>query len=190
MKPCLSETLTKLCVFSVFALGLVSFTSETAYSIEAPAVKAGETAGFRNVGDTSPVKAIEGAGFRNMSGADTAKPAASENSGVPQTPIIHPPVTVAGVDTPGFIVPKPTTIGFVTPDVNAHDLNPVISDTQHAPPNTPPLPATGMPLTLVTLDASPIGPNQTGGAPVGPFAKVTSAPDERILAEIHALDLY
>lgn len=190
MKTCLSETLTKLCAFSVFALGLVSLTSETTCAIEAPAVKAGETAGFRNMGDTAPVKVIEGAGFRNMSGADTAKTVAPENSGVPQTPIIHPPVTFTGADTPGFIVPKPTTTGFMTPDANAHDLNPVISDTQHAPPNTPPLAAPGMPLTLVTLDASPAGPNQTGGAPAGPFSKVTSAPDERIRAEIHALDLY
>ena len=190
MKTCLSEALTKLCVFSVFALGLVSLTSQTTHATEAPAVKAGETAGFRNMGDTSPVKAIEGAGFRNMGGADTAKPVAPENSGAPQTPIIHPPITFTGADTPGFIVPKPTTTGFVTPDTNAHELNPVISNTQHALPNTLWAPSPGMPLTLVTLDSARAGPNQTGGAPIGPFSNLTSAPDERIRAEIHALDLY
>ena len=190
MKTCLSETLTKLRVFSVFALGLVSLTSQTTHATEAPAVKAGETAGFRNMGDTSPVKAIEGAGFRNMGGADTAKPVAPENSGAPQTPIIHPPITFTGADTPGFIVPKPTTTGFVTPDTNAHDLNPVTSDTPRSLPYNLGIPATGMPLILVTLDASPAGPNQTGGAPLGLFSNVTSAPDERIRAEIHALDLY
>ena len=190
MKTCLSETLTKLRVFSVFALGLVSLTSQTTCAIEAPAVKAGETAGFRNMGDTSPVKAIEGAGFRNMSGADSAKPVVTENSGVLQTPTVPPPVAFTGADTPGFIVPKPTTTGFVTPDTNAHDLNPVTSDTPRSLPYNLGIPVTGMPLILVTLDSARAEPNQTGGAPIGPFSKVTSAPDERIRAEIHALDLY
>ena len=189
MTTCLSETLTKLCAFSVFAFGLVSLTSETTRAIEAPAVKAGETAGFRNVGDTA-VKATETQGFRNIGGADSPKPVTLGNSGVPQTPIMHPPITFTGADTPGFIVPKPPTAGFMTPDTNAHDLNPVISDTQHALPNTPWAPAPGMPLTLVTLDETRAGPNQTGGTPVSPFSKTAIIQDVRILAEIHALDLY
>ena len=189
MKTCLSETLTKLCAFSVFAFGLVSLTSETTCAIEAPAVKAGETAGFRNVGDTA-VKATETQGFRNVGGADSPKPLTLGNSGVPQTPIIHPPITFTGADTPGFIVPTPPTAGFMTPDANAHNLNPVTPDTPHSLPFSLAIPVTAMPLTLVTLDETRAGPNQIGGTPVSPFSKTAITQDVRILAEIHALDLY
>lgn len=189
MTTCLSETLTKLRVFSVFALGLVSLTSETTYAIEAPAVKAGETAGFRNVGDTA-VKATETEGFRNVGGADSPKPVTLGNSGVLQTPTVHPAINIAGSDSPGFNSPKPPASVFVTPDANAHSLNLIAPDTARSLPFNLAIPVTGMPLTLVTLDPSHPGPDQTGGTPVSPFSKTAITQDVRILAEIHALDLY
>ena len=190
MKSRSAQTFTKIYVFSVFVLGLVPLSSGVAKAVDAVAVKAGETSGFRNMGDTAPVKAIEGAGFRNMSGADVPKPVVPINSGAFTAPVVQPPVTVAGIDTPGFIAPKPATTGFVIPDASAHDVNVAGSDIPRLLPLNTGVILTGMPLTLVTLDQPYSGPNQTGGIPVSPFSRPANGQDAHTPAEILASGLY
>ncbi len=190
MKTCLSKTSTKLCVLWVFAFSIVGLTGETTQAIEAHAVKAGETAGFRNMGDSSQVKATGGAGFRNMGGADSVKPVGPDNSGVLQAPVVHTPVSVAGAVTPGYTASKCNGVSSVTLKANAPDLKPATFGPPHSRVNTLGVPDVGMPLTLVTLDASRSGSSQNGAEMISSLSKADIAPGGGIPSQIHALDLY